>query len=278
MAMPKDTYLNAKNRIPAIDESKSDFSVLEIGKLRLDRGEVFGRLTTYFVSIAWVHKGKASLIGDTWQRHASAGEVLVADYGEIFSSHVTEDGTEVSYILIDGNRSKDLLQFFGIWPGVFPFEGFPQLWFQDVWENFHRDGANARNLEVTKSMLINIGKEARRKIIAPSVFDVCAYIQKNFLNPQISVGHVIEELGLKRSTIIRSFKKTTGQSIGQYINLVRSQYCLKYIATESPTVTDLRGLFGESNANRFADWFRKMHGCSPIEYLKRAKSVDHARF
>ena len=65
MAMPKDTYLNAKNRIPAIDESKSDFSVLEIGKLRLDKSEVFGRLTTYFVSIAWVHRGKASLIGDT---------------------------------------------------------------------------------------------------------------------------------------------------------------------------------------------------------------------
>ncbi|MEM1222783.1 MAG: hypothetical protein AAGH40_08470 [Verrucomicrobiota bacterium] len=120
---------------------------------------------------------------------------------------MAEDGTEVSYLLIDGDFSKGLLQYCGIWAGVFPFKSFSKRWFESIWDDFHKEESTARNLEIVKPLLINMNKEARRAVADPSVFDVCAYTHEHWLNPHLSVGSIIEELSLKRFLIIHSFKK-----------------------------------------------------------------------
>lgn len=97
---------------------------------------------------------------------------------------------------------------------------------------------------------------------------VVKYIETNFNQP-ISLEDLANIANLSPAYFSRKFRKETGITFKDYLNLIRNKRACQALLTTDDSVTKIAADCGFSSSNYFKDIFRKMNGVSPREYRKR---------
>lgn len=90
------------------------------------------------------------------------------------------------------------------------------------------------------------------------------------LSSFISISELAERVSLNRTTLQQVFKQVYGVTINEYRNQIRMQEAKNLLLRGDLSVTEVAGMCGYSNASKFAGTFRKVTGCLPGEWRKRA--------
>lgn len=97
---------------------------------------------------------------------------------------------------------------------------------------------------------------------------VIKYINEKF-NTKISMDTMAKKIGVSKFHMCRSFKKCTGCSIVEYINIYRVEQTKKIIALRDVNVSEAAVRCGFSNMSYFTKVFKKVTGMAPGEYKKQ---------
>ena len=98
------------------------------------------------------------------------------------------------------------------------------------------------------------------------------YIHQNSRR-KISVDDVVEQVALSRRLLEIRFKEVTGESIYQYIILLRLKTFAEMLLETNEQVINIALSLGESDAKSISKKFKAIYGCSPNEYRLRNSGI-----
>lgn len=90
---------------------------------------------------------------------------------------------------------------------------------------------------------------------------------------KISVDDVVEQVALSRRLLEIRFKEITGESIYQYIILLRLKTFAEMLLETNEQVINIALSLGESDAKSISKKFKAIYGCSPNEYRLRNSGI-----
>lgn len=101
---------------------------------------------------------------------------------------------------------------------------------------------------------------------------ITAYIDENYMNPDLTVSAIAEHFQLNASYLGTIFKNVRDQSILQYITKVRMEAAKKLLAAGDHLVSEVAAAIGYSDVFYFSKCFKKNFGCSPKEFIRICES------
>ena len=120
---------------------------------------------------------------------------------------------------------------------------------------------------------------------AKNKYEICSsfdYVRKavdyikNNLSQKLYTDNIAAEVGLSKYYFLREFKKVTGCTFTQYVNLIRCEYAKDLLKSGQHTIKEVAILCGFENYSYFTSVFKKVTSLLPSEYIKRAqKIIDH---
>jgi len=117
-------------------------------------------------------------------------------------------------------------------------------------------------------------RELRRNMAYPEHVLLCMDHISNNLTSPISVDDLSTRLHLNKSYLCTLFKKTTGTTIGQYIESQRIQLAKHYIKFTGMSFSEISALLCFSSSSHFSRTFKKNTGYTPGEYKNKKKYAD----
>jgi transcriptional regulator GlxA family with amidase domain len=97
------------------------------------------------------------------------------------------------------------------------------------------------------------------------------FIESN-TDRKITVDELCKETAVHRRAFERRFKKSTGNSVSEYIQRVKVEAVKKQLEMGGKTINEIVFEVGYNDINAFREVFRKYVGLSPIEYRKKYSS------
>lgn len=94
------------------------------------------------------------------------------------------------------------------------------------------------------------------------------YIESN-TDKKITITELCTNYAVQRRTFERRFKKSTGNSVSEYIQRVKVEAVKKQLETGRKTINEVVYEVGYNDVNAFREVFKKYVGISPIEYRKK---------
>jgi transcriptional regulator GlxA family with amidase domain len=94
------------------------------------------------------------------------------------------------------------------------------------------------------------------------------YIEKHTAE-KIAVEELCAKYAVQRRTFERRFKKSTGNSVSEYIQRVKVETVKKQLETGRKTINEIVYEVGYNDLNAFRGVFKKYVGMSPVEYRKK---------
>ncbi|MEO9964204.1 MAG: helix-turn-helix domain-containing protein [Reichenbachiella sp.] len=91
------------------------------------------------------------------------------------------------------------------------------------------------------------------------------YIESNFSN-SITIDQMADVVSLSRRNFIRRFKAATQNTPYEYVQRVRVEAAKKSLERTTQNVSEVMMEVGYSDSKAFRGVFRKLTGCSPVEY------------
>jgi len=93
------------------------------------------------------------------------------------------------------------------------------------------------------------------------------YIIQNIANNTLNVESLAIALNLSRSNVYRKIKVLTGQTIIEFIRIVRLKQAIKLMETKKYSLAEIAYLTGFSSPSYFTKSFKNQYGKPPSEYL-----------
>ncbi|MCF0143037.1 MAG: AraC family transcriptional regulator [Parasporobacterium sp.] len=110
---------------------------------------------------------------------------------------------------------------------------------------------------------------------ADAVYKVIEYIKANYRR-HISLEEIAEKTYLSKTYLSSLFKKETGYSISEYINIVRVERSKALLMEESMSIIEIANLCGFEDQSYFTKVFKNIVGITPKKYREnrgRGKGV-----
>jgi transcriptional regulator GlxA family with amidase domain len=157
--------------------------------------------------------------------------------------------------------------------------GGGQAWFDLCLYLVERFVGHAAAVETAKGFVIDLGRrsqfsyvpiEARRQHSDPYVHAIQAWIDKHYVQP-LSLEQLQKEHGLSVRTLIRRFKKATGDTPLAYIQAVRMEEACKLLETQRMSIESIAYQVGYEDISSFSKVFKQMTGLPPSHYRERYK-------
>ena len=98
-----------------------------------------------------------------------------------------------------------------------------------------------------------------------AVINTISYI-KNHLQEKLSVEQIAQQAGFSKFYFLRLFKRVTGCTVVQYINLLRCETAKELLRSGNHTVKETAYLCGFDNLSYFSNVFKKCTGSLPGAY------------
>jgi AraC-like DNA-binding protein len=99
------------------------------------------------------------------------------------------------------------------------------------------------------------------------------YIQSNYLN-KIKITDVASLAGMNDSAFSHYFKKRTGYSFTDFINLLRLNHAAKQIINQHKNIAEICFDSGFNNLSNFNRMFKKWKGDTPLQYRKKKAHTE----
>ena len=98
------------------------------------------------------------------------------------------------------------------------------------------------------------------------------YIKSNF-EQKLTIDEISQQAGLSRYHFSREFKKMTGYTVTDYLNLLRCERACQLFKTSSYSVRDVFNMSCFDNFSYFSKIFKKHIGISPSEYKRALNKI-----
>ena len=98
------------------------------------------------------------------------------------------------------------------------------------------------------------------------VQQVADYVSLQYMDVNINVSSIADEMGMSVSGLSRLFKKKTGQGLLDYIVQVRMEAAKRLLRETDLPVTEIAGRVGFSTSAYYAKVFRERMRCTPTRY------------
>jgi transcriptional regulator GlxA family with amidase domain len=93
---------------------------------------------------------------------------------------------------------------------------------------------------------------------------------------KFTIDEISSKFGIGRRTFERRFKKSTGNSIIEYIQRVKVETIKKQLELDGKTINEIIFEIGYNDINAFRNVFKKYTGMSPVDYRRKyKKSYTH---
>ena len=96
------------------------------------------------------------------------------------------------------------------------------------------------------------------------------FIENNSGN-KFTVDEISSKFGIGRRTFERRFKKSTGNSVIEYIQRVKVEAIKKQLESGRKTINEIIFEIGYNDINAFRNVFKKYTGMSPVDYRRKYK-------
>lgn len=96
-------------------------------------------------------------------------------------------------------------------------------------------------------------------------------IQQNLSNPDLKGEFIANELNINRMNLHRKLKKYYDMNARDYIQHVRIQTAKQRLKKSSKPVKVIAKNLGYEDISYFSKVFKKVNGCSPLEYRNKNK-------
>lgn len=93
------------------------------------------------------------------------------------------------------------------------------------------------------------------------------FIKEN-INRKLSVDEVAANVGLSKFHFIREFKRMTGYTLSNYINIIRCEYAKELLQSGQYKIKDVAIQCGFENESYFTAVFKKYIGMLPSEFIR----------
>jgi len=113
--------------------------------------------------------------------------------------------------------------------------------------------------------MIFIGQKRHGDI---AVLQAQEYIENNPLT-NTTVDEICDRVGVGRRTFERRFKKSTGNSVVEYVQRVKVEVAKKQLEVGRKTVSEISYEIGYNDSDAFRRMFKKYTDLSPIDYRKK---------
>ena len=216
-----------------------------------------------FTSINYVAMGKGTVTKDNRSFEIKKGDIFIIKKGETAQCSPAND-TSLSYYFIsfDGSLASDF-------EAIFPV-------FHDEESNLEKIGeieaTSAKSISLLSAYLFEIySKYCTLEKNNPDnyVDKIKAYIESNYQN-DIRIEHILSFLHLSRAYIARIFKKRTGMTITEYLNVYRLNQA-EQLLKSGKSITETAYLCGFGDLSNFSKNFKKHIGISPKKYRAEHK-------
>jgi signal transduction histidine kinase/ligand-binding sensor domain-containing protein/AraC-like DNA-binding protein len=93
------------------------------------------------------------------------------------------------------------------------------------------------------------------------------YIDKNLCNSQLSVDSIAELFHMSRSQVYRKIKALTGQTVVEFIRIIRLKHALKLMEEKRYNFSEIADHTGFNSLSYFTRSFKEQYGKAPSEFL-----------
>jgi signal transduction histidine kinase/ligand-binding sensor domain-containing protein/CheY-like chemotaxis protein/AraC-like DNA-binding protein len=112
------------------------------------------------------------------------------------------------------------------------------------------------------------GKIAGNEIDQAFLQKAIDYIVENIQDPQLGVDSIADLFNLSRMQIYRKIKALTGNSVVDFIRMVRIKQALTLMGTKKYTLSEIAYQTGFNSSSYFTKCFKDQYGKTPSEYLE----------
>ncbi|MDO5520321.1 MAG: AraC family transcriptional regulator [bacterium] len=106
-----------------------------------------------------------------------------------------------------------------------------------------------------------------RKNISPNLERTMEWIKANY-NKELTIKEIADEMGYNANYLSTIFKKSTGMTIVQYINITRINVAKSMIINYGSSVKEVAYACGFVDDKYFMKVFKKLEGMTPSQYKK----------
>ena len=103
------------------------------------------------------------------------------------------------------------------------------------------------------------------------------FIRKHYMNTELSVALIAENVGLHTSYLSTLYKEHTGEGLLEVISKFRIEKAKQLIDSGSVKLEDIAKKIGYSNTKTFTRVFKKYEGVTPAKYrdaIKKKEGID----
>lgn len=94
---------------------------------------------------------------------------------------------------------------------------------------------------------------------------------ENNSDKKFTIDEISSKFGIGRRTFERRFKRSTGNSIIEYIQRVKVEVIKKQLESGTKTINEIIFEIGYNDINAFRNVFKKYTGMSPVDYRRKYK-------
>ncbi len=219
-----------------------------------------------------VISGSGILHFDSMLVEAEMGSIVVGFSGETFYAQPSDD-MEYMYIDFEGGRCSKIFSRFGIDLDNRHFKGYYGI--VPIWEE-RLANANEITIDlVTEGILLytfsKLVSEAKKN--DSIVGQMIKITKENFIDPNLSIVFLADELSYNPKYLSHTFKKTMGINYSEYLKNMRLKYAMSLFENGIDSVKNVALLSGFSDPLYFSTVFTKSIGIPPSKY-KTQKEID----
>lgn len=119
--------------------------------------------------------------------------------------------------------------------------------------------------DMYESYVTLVRGEKKKHEITPQMKRCCDYIELHAEN-KLKLDSIADEMGYSKAYLSRRFKKELGMTIGEYIRKAKVDRAEFLLETTDDDIQDIADRLGFCSRSYFAEVFRQLKGCAPIDY------------
>ena len=222
-----------------------------------------------------VTKGEATLKINNKEYPLKVGSVFFTFPFYSFTIDGSDNFTYL-YISFSGEFSDKLLKDMNISKDLFVFHGYDYLisFWMDSIRKITTQNSTLLTDSVFKYTLSHLATHSDTPTHHQSDKMSCIldYIEKNYTNPDISIGVLSDIFFYNEKYFSFVFKKETGQNFTQYLNNLKVEKAKEDFKKDIKSINEVSANCGFSDPLYFSKVFKKITTLSPSEYIKNHRN------
>lgn len=120
---------------------------------------------------------------------------------------------------------------------------------------------------ILQAIIFSLQKNTEISKFSKLTQDTLLYIKNNY-KKKLTIQMICESAGYSAPHLSRTFKKETGQSIMDYLIMLKIEAAKSLILEKELPLSEIAAQVGYDDYNYFTHLFKKRVGCSPLNYTK----------